>query len=66
MIHNCLEYLMETYSTILVKSTTRESLKDIGKKGQTYDEIIYKLLKQHDDSFESKSKSSQLDESSNL
>ncbi|MGB7632993.1 MAG: hypothetical protein WBL68_04660 [Nitrososphaeraceae archaeon] len=57
---------METYSTILVKSTTRESLKDIGKKGQTYDEIIYKLLKQHDDSFESKSKSSQLDESSNL
>jgi hypothetical protein len=57
---------MDRNSTILIRSTTRESLKDIGKKGQTYDEIIYELLKQHDDSFESKSKSSQLDESSNL
>jgi hypothetical protein len=31
-------------STILVESTTRQLLKEIGKKGQTYDELIIQLI----------------------
>ena len=33
-------------STILIKNPTRERLKRIGRKGQTYDEIIDDLLNQ--------------------
>jgi hypothetical protein len=36
---------MNKHSTILLRSTTREHLKQIGKKGQTYDEIIDNLLR---------------------
>lgn len=32
-------------STILIDSKTREGLKQIGRKGQTYDELINELLK---------------------
>jgi predicted CopG family antitoxin len=35
---------METNSTILVGSNTRERLKKIGCKGQTYDDIINQLI----------------------
>lgn len=31
-------------STILVRNETRERLKEIGKKGQSYDELINQLL----------------------
>jgi predicted CopG family antitoxin len=31
-------------TTILVRDETRERLKEIGKKGQSYDELINKLL----------------------
>jgi hypothetical protein len=31
-------------TTIQPKETTREKLKDLGKKGETYDQIIEKLL----------------------
>ena len=31
-------------STILVRDETRERLKEIGKKGQSYDELINQLL----------------------
>jgi predicted CopG family antitoxin len=31
--------------TILVRDETRERLKEIGKKGQSYDELINQLLK---------------------
>lgn len=32
-------------STILIETSTRERLKEIGRKGQTYDELINHLLK---------------------
>jgi hypothetical protein len=40
-------------TTILVESTTREHLKQLGIKGQTYDELITQLieLKRKQDSF---------------
>jgi predicted CopG family antitoxin len=31
-------------STILVRDETRERLKEMGKKGQSYDELINQLL----------------------
>ena len=31
-------------STVLVESSTRERLKKIGKKGQSYDELINELI----------------------
>jgi predicted CopG family antitoxin len=31
-------------STILVRDETRERLKELGKKGQSYDELINQLL----------------------
>ena len=31
-------------STILIESTTRQRLKEIGKKGQTYDQLIIQLV----------------------
>ena len=36
---------MVRITTIHVKETTREKLKDLGKKGETYDQIIEKLLR---------------------
>jgi hypothetical protein len=35
---------MENSSTILIRNTTRERLKRIGNKAQTYDELINQLL----------------------
>lgn len=32
-------------STILIESVTRERLKQIGRKGQSYDELINQLIK---------------------
>jgi len=32
-------------TTIQLSANTREKLKDLGKKGETYDEIILKLIK---------------------
>jgi hypothetical protein len=46
---------MDKHSTILVRSTIRKQLKQIGRKGQTNDEIIDELLR------ESKSKQDSLD-----
>jgi hypothetical protein len=37
--------MMVVSSTIVIKNTTRERLKEIGRKSQTYDEIINKLLR---------------------
>jgi predicted CopG family antitoxin len=34
--------------TILVRDETRERLKEIGKKGQSYDELINQLLESTD------------------
>jgi predicted CopG family antitoxin len=34
--------------TILVRDETRERLKEIGKKGQSYDELINQLLESKD------------------
>lgn len=36
---------MKKHSTILIRGTTREHLKQFGSKGQTYDEIIIELIK---------------------
>jgi hypothetical protein len=36
--------MMNKYSTILIKSTTREQLKEVGRKGQTYDQLLNELL----------------------
>lgn len=35
----------EDITTIQVSKETREELKNLGKKGQTYDEIIQKLVR---------------------
>lgn len=35
---------MEDITTIQIKKETREMLKEIGKKGETYDEIIRRLI----------------------
>jgi hypothetical protein len=40
----CKMFVMVTITTIQVKETTREKLKDLGRKGETYDQIIEKLL----------------------
>jgi hypothetical protein len=37
-------FVMVTITTIQVKETTRDKLKDLGRKGETYDQIIEKLL----------------------
>jgi len=37
-------FVMVRITTIQVKETTREKLKDLGRKGETYDHIIEKLL----------------------
>ena len=34
-----------TKTTILVENTTREKLRQIGRKNQTYDELIAELIK---------------------
>lgn len=36
---------MEETTQIPVKKSTRQKLRDIGKKGQTYDEIINNLIR---------------------
>jgi hypothetical protein len=38
-------YMSGIYTTILVKKPTREILRQIGHKNQTYDDIISALLK---------------------
>jgi predicted CopG family antitoxin len=35
---------MNTRTTVLVESSTRERLKKIGKKGQSYDDLINELI----------------------
>jgi hypothetical protein len=40
----CNMFVMVTITTIQVKETTRDKLKDLGRKGETYDQIIEKLL----------------------
>jgi hypothetical protein len=35
---------MQEEGTILIRNITRERLKQIGKKGQTYDELINELI----------------------
>lgn len=35
---------MQEEGTILIRNITREKLKKIGKKGQTYDELINELI----------------------
>jgi len=35
---------MKDITTISIKKETREMLKEIGKKGETYDEIIRRLI----------------------
>lgn len=35
---------MESSSTILIKNTTRERLKRMGSKAQTYDQLINRLI----------------------
>jgi hypothetical protein len=40
-------------STIVVKYTTRERLRKLGYKGQTYDEIITKLLDSRENKIDS-------------
>ena len=37
--------MSETYTTILVKKPTRELLRHIGHKNQTYDQLINELIK---------------------
>ena len=34
----------DEYTTIRIQKTTRKALADIGKKGETYDAVILKLL----------------------
>lgn len=34
-------------TTIQISPATREKLKDLGKKGETYEQIILKLIKEH-------------------
>jgi hypothetical protein len=40
--------VMVRITTIQLKETTREKLKDLGKKGETYDQIIEKLLQTYE------------------
>jgi hypothetical protein len=35
-----------TSTTIILKKTTRDSLKQVGKKGQSYDELICDLIQE--------------------
>lgn len=35
---------MDNQTTILIRGVTREHLKETGKKGQTYDQLINQLL----------------------
>jgi len=35
---------MQDITTITIRKETREKLKEIGKKGETYDEIIKRLI----------------------
>ena len=35
---------IDTLTTIIIKKSTRETLKKLGKKGDTYDEVINKLI----------------------
>jgi hypothetical protein len=37
-------FVMVRITPIQLKETTRDKLKDIGRKGETYDQIIEKLL----------------------
>jgi hypothetical protein len=48
---------MKSVSTIAIRRTTRDILKEIGHKGETYDEIIQELIgtKGNEDSFRNKS-----------
>jgi len=36
----------EEKTTIAISKETRDQLKDLGKKGETYDEILRKLINQ--------------------
>ena len=40
----CLSIAMDNQTTILIRGVTRERLKETGKKGQTYDQMINQLL----------------------
>jgi hypothetical protein len=54
-------------TTILVENTTREKLRQIGRKNQTYDELITELIKtkiSNGDSLDSRFASLQSGESS--
>lgn len=55
-----------TKTTILVESTTRERLRQLGRKNQTYDELINELIetRRTRDSLESRFVSLQSSESS--
>lgn len=44
MLYTLIECIKMVQTTIQVSKETREKLKKIGSKGQTYDEIIEKLL----------------------
>ncbi|MGA9843530.1 MAG: hypothetical protein WBP64_07845 [Nitrososphaeraceae archaeon] len=37
-------------TTILIKTTTREKLRQIGRKNQTYDQLINELIKRKENS----------------
>jgi len=37
-------YYIMSKSTILIESATRQLLKEIGRKGQTYDQLIVQLI----------------------
>jgi hypothetical protein len=37
---------MELISTIAISRSTRDMLKELGRKGQTYDELIQDLIEQ--------------------
>lgn len=43
-MQDCVYLYVNKHSTILIRGTTREHLKQFGRKGQTYDEIICELL----------------------
>lgn len=48
VVYKCYNFVIITMSdrtTILIQHVTRERLKTIGKKGQTYDDVINELIK---------------------
>ena len=39
----------EGRTTVELSKETRDQLKDLGKKGETYDEIVRKLIQEHEE-----------------